>query len=244
MNRMLKKTIAFLVILPLVWAWVSCQNATQNPHETMVEVDTLKVIDSTPKQDTVVPEPVQKPEPVKKQSQISAFDKSIKKTAKNIGWDWRLLASLIYQESRFKTELESEKGAYGLMQLMPVIMEQYDIDYDSSPEEQIAAGGKLIRHIDRCLEKRVADSSERVKFVLAAYNAGLGHVYDAQRLAEKYGKEPDVWTDNVDFFILNKSQKEYYNDSCCQNGYLRGTQTYRFVEKVLERYEHYKTIID
>ena len=171
---------------------------------------------------------------------LSEFDDIIKKTAKNIGWDWRLLASIIYQESHFRLDLESEKGAFGLMQLMPVVMERYGIDYDSTPEEQVEAGGKLLQYLENCLEKRVADSTERVKFVLAAYNAGLGHVYDAQRLASKYGKLPDVWDDNVDFFILNKSKAQYYNDTCCRAGYLRGTETFRFVEEVLDRFYQYQ----
>ena len=179
-----------------------------------------------------------------KKGQLSEYDGMIKKTAKNIGWDWRLLASLIYQESKFRIDLESEKGAFGLMQLMPVVMERYEIDYDSTPEEQLIAGGKLIKHLNDCLENKVVDSAERVKFVLAAYNAGLGHVYDAQRLAEKYGKEPDVWDDNVDYFILNKSKSKYYNDTCCRNGYLRGTETYRFVEEVIERYNQYRILIN
>lgn len=172
--------------------------------------------------------------------QISEFDDIIKKTAKSIGWDWRLLASLIYQESRFRQDLESEKGAFGLMQLMPVVMEKYGVDYDATPEEQIDAGGQLISFLDDCLENIVVDSAERVKFVLAAYNSGLGHVYDAQRLAVKYGKYPDVWDDNVDYFILNKSKKQYYNDTCCKVGYLRGIETYRFVEEVLDRYYEYR----
>lgn len=173
---------------------------------------------------------------------LSSFDSSIKKTAKKIGWDWRLLAALIYQESRFKVDLESEKGAYGLMQLMPSVMKKYGIGYDSTTEEQLEAGGKLITHLDKSLRNRVVDSLERVKFVLAAYNAGLGHVYDAQRLAQKYGKAPDLWDDNVDYYILNKSK--YLNDTCCKSGYLRGTQTYRFVEEIMERYSHYQTLLD
>ena len=171
---------------------------------------------------------------------LSEFDDIIKKTAKNIGWDWRLLASLIYQESRFRQDLESEKGAFGLMQLMPVVMEKYGIDYDATPEEQLNAGGQLISFLDDCLSNKVTDSTERVKFVLAAYNSGLGHVYDAQRLASKYGKYPNVWDNNVDYFILNKSKKQYYNDTCCHAGYLRGTETYRFVEEVLDRFYQYQ----
>ena len=173
---------------------------------------------------------------------LTAYDGAIKKTAKQIGWDWRLLAALIYQESRFKVDLESDKGAFGLMQLMPSVMKKYGIDYDSSPEEQVEAGGKLIKYLDKSLKNKVADSLERVKFVLAAYNAGLGHVYDAQRLAQKYGKAPDLWENNVDYFILNKSK--YYNDTCCRSGFLRGKETYRFVEEIMERYYHYQALMD
>ena len=175
-------------------------------------------------------------------NQLSGFDDLIKKAAKKIGWDWRLLASLIYQESRFRMDLESEKGAFGLMQLMPVVMERYEIDYDATPEEQLEAGGKLLTFLDESLQNKVADSTERVKFVLAAYNSGLSHVYDAQRLAVKYGKYPDVWDNNVDYFILNKSKKQYYNDTCCKAGYLRGSETYRFVEEVLDRYNQYQSM--
>lgn len=176
--------------------------------------------------------------------QLSEFDDIIKKTAKKIGWDWRLLASLIYQESHFRLDLESEKGAFGLMQLMPVVMERYEIGYDATPEEQLNAGGQLLKYLDDCLQNKVVDSVERVKFVLASYNAGLGHVYDAQRLASKYGKYPDVWDDNVDYFILNKSKPQYYNDTCCKAGYLRGTETFRFVQEVLDRYYQYQVTYD
>ncbi len=175
---------------------------------------------------------------------ISPFDKAIKKTAAKIGWDWRLLAALIYQESRFKIDLESDKGAFGLMQLMPSVMERYNVSYDSSPEEQLEAGGKLISYLDKTLKNKVADSLERVKFVLAAYNAGLGHVLDAQRLAMKYEKAPDIWENNVDYFILNKSKPLYYRDTCCRCGFLRGTQTYRFVEDIMERYHHYQNLVE
>ena len=171
---------------------------------------------------------------------LSPFDDMNKVEEKKIGWDWRLLASLIYQESRFKLDLESEKGAFGLMQLMPVVMERYNIGYDATVEEQLDAGAQLLHYLEKCLDDKVADSVERVKFVLAAYNSGLGHVYDAQRLASKYGKYPDVWDNNVDYFILNKSKKQYYNDTCCKAGYLRGTETYRFVEEVLDRYHQYQ----
>ena len=172
---------------------------------------------------------------------ICAYDDLIKAQAKKIHWDWRLIASIIYQESHFKPDLESDQGAYGLMQLMPVVMENYGIDYDSPPVDQLEAGGKLLQHLERSLEC-IPDSLERQKFILAAYNAGLGHVLDARRLAEKYGKDPDVWDDNVDYYILNKSK--YYTDPVCTCGPLKGKQTYNFVKEVSKRYNHYKALIE
>ena len=182
--------------------------------------------------------------PEEANAHISRFDNAIKKTAAKIGWDWRLLAALIYQESRFKVDLESNKGAFGLMQLMPSVMRRYNVSYNSTPEEQLAAGGKLITYLDKSLKDKVPDSLERVKFVLASYNAGLGHVLDARRLAMKYDKAPDIWENNVDFFILNKSKPMYYRDTCCRCGLLRGTQTYRFVEDIMERYHHYQNFVE
>jgi len=155
---------------------------------------------------------------------ISPYDELIKKTATNIGWDWRLFASIIYQESRFKTDLESSRGAYGPMQLMPSIMDHFDVDHDSSIEEHLEAGGKLLLRLEEKLPEEITDSLEQRKFVLAAYNAGLNAVLSARTLAEENGKDPNVWEDNVE-------------------NYLSG-QTVNFVKNVMERYSHYKTLTE
>lgn len=154
---------------------------------------------------------------------ISRYDDLIKAEAKKMGWDWRLMAAIIYQESRFKPDLESDRGAYGLMQLMPTTMERYGIDCDASIAEHLEAGGKLLLYLDKALPESITDTLERQKFVLAAYNAGLGHVLETRKKAERNGKNPDIWTDNVDAF--------------------NPRQTYRFVKDVTKRYEHYKALI-
>ncbi len=98
-----------------------------------------------------------------------------------------------------------------------------------------------------CLRKfrqgfsEITDPQEKIKFTLASYNAGIGHVYDAQRLAEKYGKNPNVWEDNVAEYIRLKSDPEYYNDPVCKHGYLRGSETFNYVREVMERYNYYKS---
>jgi len=174
---------------------------------------------------------------------ISPYDPVIKKCSELIDWDWRLLASLIYQESRFYPEARSWAGAYGLMQLMPHNAQKYGIDSLSPPEEQIKAGVKFIKLLDKQFLDKIEDKSERTKFVLASYNAGIAHVYDARRLAEKYDKNPNVWNDNVDYFLRNKSKPEFYSDSVVKYGYCRGEEPYNFVYDILERYQHYKNVI-
>jgi len=154
---------------------------------------------------------------------ICQYDALIRAEAEKIGWDWRLLASIIYQESHFKPDLINEKGAFGLMQLMPVTMEKYGIDYDSSVEDQLEAAGKLLLFFDRELPESICDSIERRKFVLASYNAGLGHILKARTRAEQHGKNPDVWTKNVEEHAPK--------------------QTFYFVREILKRYSYYKKTI-
>ena len=75
---------------------------------------------------------------------------------------------------------------------------------------------------------------------MASYNSGIGHVLDAMALAEKYGKDKYVWRDNVEKFILLKSDERYYTDSVCRHGYFRGVETYNFVRDITTRYERYR----
>jgi membrane-bound lytic murein transglycosylase F len=171
---------------------------------------------------------------------ISSYDVTIKEAALMIGWDWRLLASMIYQESQFDPNARAWTGAYGLMQMMPTTMTDLGIDENSSPEKQILAGAKYLGYIDRQFPDEIADSSERVKFVIAAYNSGYAHIFDARRLAAKYRKNPNVWEDNVDFFVLNLSDNFYYRDTVVRYGYFRGEETYKFVREIIERFEEYK----
>ncbi|MCG8411043.1 MAG: transporter substrate-binding domain-containing protein [Bacteroidales bacterium] len=174
---------------------------------------------------------------------VSKYDYYIKKYSEDIGWDWRLLASLIYQESRFKPNAKSWAGAYGLMQLMPTTARRFGVSHNSRPERQIKAGVDFIKWLDKRFQERGIDDEEKVKFILASYNVGLGHILDARRLAEKEGRNPDIWENNVDEFILKKSNPKYYKDPVVKYGYCRGSETYNYVYQILDRYEHYKNII-
>lgn len=176
-----------------------------------------------------------------KDGKISHFDALFRKYAKEIEWDWRLLASLAYTESNFDPTVVSWAGARGLMQLMPATSRAMGVPpgKDQDPEESIKAAVKYIARLQQIFSK-VTDREERQKFVLAAYNAGVGHVTDAMALAEKYGRNRYVWEHHVAHYILLKSHEEYYTDPVCKSGYFRGTETYNFVIEVTRRADLYK----
>ena len=176
-------------------------------------------------------------------NKLSAYDEIIKKYAPIIGWDWRLIASLIYQESQFKPNVKSWVGAFGLMQLMPTVLQKYGLDSTANPEQQIEAGIKHLKYKLKQVPDEITDSTERIKFTLASYNSGIGHVFDARRLTEKYGSNPNVWDNNVAEFILKLSDKKYYHDPVVYYGYTRGIETYNLVSEVMYRYEQYKNLI-
>lgn len=207
---------------------VSCHSVAT--PEALVEETVDKADDSVKRQNYLryldVKGEREKPQPVVVQriDHICQFDALIRAEAAKIGWDWKMLASLIYQESHFKPDLVNEKGAFGLMQLMPVTMEKYGIDYNSSVEEQLAAAGKLLLFFERELSEIIADSLERGNFMLACYNGGLGHILKARTKAEQHGKNPDVWFGNVEDYVHK--------------------QTYYFVREITKRYSHYKTVIE
>ena len=176
-----------------------------------------------------------------KDGKISHFDHLFKKYAPEVGWDWRVIASLAYNESNFDTTAVSWVGAKGLMQLMPRTARAMGIPEgkEQNPEESVKAATKYLAQLARSFNK-VTNPEEKMKFVLGAYNAGIGHVFDAMALAEKYGKNKYVWDENVASFILLKSNEEYFNDPVCKNGYFRGRETYNFVKDILGRAEMYK----
>jgi membrane-bound lytic murein transglycosylase F len=174
---------------------------------------------------------------------ISKYDKYIKETAEEYGWDWRLIASVVYHESRFNAKAESWAGAYGLMQIMPSTARSLGVEDFKKPKQNIKAGVLLLNWLDEQLAESVPDSTERIKFVLASYNVGLGHVKDAQRLARKYDKNSRVWEDNTGFYLRNKSSEKYYKDPVVRWGYCRGDEAYHYVSKVLNNYRHYLNVI-
>ncbi|MCR5574530.1 MAG: transporter substrate-binding domain-containing protein [Bacteroidaceae bacterium] len=177
------------------------------------------------------------------EGKISPYDNLFRQYAKEINWDWRLLASLAYTESNFDTTAVSWAGAKGLMQLMPRTAKAMGVPEgkEQNPEESIKGAVKYIELTASTFKS--IPQPERNKFILAAYNSGTGHIIDAMALAEKYGANKYVWDDNVEKYILLKSHEEYFSDPVCKHGYFRGIETYNFVRETTQRYYKYREVI-
>lgn len=173
---------------------------------------------------------------------ISPFDDKLKKESKILNWDWRLLAALVYNESKFDPEAESQVGAYGLMQIIPETANMFNVYDYFSPDSNIYTGVRYLLYLENVFEKYPLSPEEKLKFTLASYNVGAGHVMDAMRLARKYGKDPYVWEDNVEYYLRYKSLPQYYRDTLSRNGYCNGQQAYEYVHRILDTYNNYKHI--
>jgi len=171
---------------------------------------------------------------------ISPYDSIFQKYAPRIGWDWELLAAMVYQESHFNNDAKGWGGAFGLMQFMPQTGANFGVDSLSSPDENVHAGIRYLRRLDKMWADYVSDPKERIKFVLASYNVGPGHVIDARNLAIKYGKKSNSWRE-VSYFLLHKSKPKYYMDKVVKHGYCKGYIVYDYVQEIVGRYRHYKS---
>lgn len=174
---------------------------------------------------------------------LSPYDEQIKETAEKIGWDWRLLASLIYQESRFDPNASSWAGAQGLMQLVENTATEFGAENLNDPRQSLTAGAAYINWLQNTMSEYIEDSVERQKFILAAYNVGIGHVEDARKLTEKYGGDPDIWDGNVAKYMLLKSKLKYYTDPVVKYGYCRGSEPVNYVDEILNRFKQYKQLL-
>lgn len=175
---------------------------------------------------------------------ISDYDEEIKTYAEEIGWDWRMLASQIYQESKFNPRAKSWAGAVGMMQLMPATIKRFKVKNPLNPIENMRGGIKFISWLDKYWSKLIPDSTEKKKFVLASYNIGLGHIQDAYKLTAKFKSDSTMWKGNVEEFLLKKSKAKFYNDEVVKFGYCRGLETVAYVKQIFERFSHYKKFID
>lgn len=168
--------------------------------------------------------------------QLSPWDDLVRRYAERHGFDWRLIVAQMYQESRFDPAARSPMGAAGLMQLMPRTAQQVGVQNLDDPAESVRGGVLYLDWVRRQLPEDLP-VADRIWFTLAAYNAGLGHLLDARRLAEQKGWDPDRWFDNVENAMLLLSQRPYYSQA--RHGYVRGSEPVAYLESISSRFKAY-----
>ena len=104
---------------------------------------------------------------------ISSYDPLVQQYATSIGWDWRLLSAIIFRESRFHPDANSHKGAIGLMQIRS---SRYSADTLLIPAVNLSVGTSYLKRLQNMFSSVAADTTECIKFTLAAYNAGEGRI--------------------------------------------------------------------
>ncbi|MEJ2060909.1 MAG: membrane-bound lytic murein transglycosylase MltF [Gammaproteobacteria bacterium] len=175
------------------------------------------------------------------QGELSPYDKLVKRYAGEYHFDWRLIVSQMYQESRFDPDTRSWAGARGLMQVLPRTARELGVDHLEKPANGIRAG---VMYLDWLRDRFEPDLpvKDRMWFTLAAYNAGAGHVRDARRLAARKGWNPDRWFGNVERAMLLLSKRKYANQA--RHGYVRGREPVNYVRQIRDRYQAYLRLLE
>lgn len=174
---------------------------------------------------------------------LSPYDQLIRQHAETIGWDWLLLAAQISVESNFQNNAKSWVGAKGLMQIMPATFNSLSPSKNIlDPHHNIGTGTKYNKQLTDFWSDRITDSIQVIKFALASYNIGKGHVLDAQRLAEKHGYNKLMWDNNVEIMIKKLSSSAYYRQPEVYYGYCRGQEAHNYVKRIFVLYNDYKNL--
>ena len=168
---------------------------------------------------------------------ISPFDHHFQAHADAIAWEWELLAAMAYKESRFDSAVVSYAGAQGLMQIMPQTAAGLGLSPTDAVGEHVRAAAKYLARLDMMWKRQVPDRDQRLRFVLASYNAGPGHIIDAQRLAERMGLDPQRWEHNVERAVLLKAKPRYFMMPGLKNGYCIGSQVFHYVRDIVSIYD-------
>lgn len=172
---------------------------------------------------------------------LSPYDSLMKVYAKEVAWDWRFIAAICFQESRFHMQARSHKGAEGLMQIMPTTADRYEVEYLFDPEENIRTSVAHLKMLKRMFARFAADEEELRYLTIAAYNAGQGHIFDCINYARSINVDYRVW-DSLVPIIPIMSQDTVLTIDTIKFGKFRVEETLKYVENIRNIYDAFTTI--
>ena len=234
---MSKKTIIFSIVLIIV--------ATYFGSEMFLDEEL-----AVPQQTRIIAEMATESAEVESQMQewiISSYDEMMRRISEEEGQDWRLMSAIAYSESRFHSDIVSKQGAIGLMQIMPIVGRQFNVEKEDivDPETNIRLAGKLLKQIDKTMKfSPTTSANDRMSIILACYNGGIGHVSDARRLAKSNGEDHNSW-EVVARYLKMKADPAIYESELVRHGKFTGSgQTVAYVREVMKRYDFYCDLVD
>ena len=172
---------------------------------------------------------------------VSPYDELFRKYAAELGWDWRMLAAVVYQESKFSINSRSHRGATGLMQVMPRTGEVYNVHNLIDPEENLYAGTRHLKRLQKMYTGKGMSQDESVKFTLAAYNAGEGRIKDCRSFAASQNIDNNSWDEIVKIIPLMREDSILEEESV-KLGKFQGYETIAYVDNIMNIYEAICTI--
>ena len=167
---------------------------------------------------------------------LSPYDDIIRKYASELGWDWRMLAAVIYQESKFSINSVSHRGAKGLMQVMPKTGKYYGVEDLIDPDQNLKAGTSHLKRLQNMYARTGMSQDEVIKFTLAAYNAGEGRIADCRNFAVSKGLSGNSW-DEIVAVIPQMREDSILEEKSVKLGKFKGNETIAYVDKVMSLYD-------
>jgi peptidoglycan lytic transglycosylase F len=169
-------------------------------------------------------------------SRLPQFRSWFEAAAAQSGIDWRLLAAIGYQESKWEAHAASTEGAVGVMMLTADTAQAMGIKDRTNPEQSIAGGARYLAQVREMIPDRIAEP-DRTWLTIAAYNVGYGHLEDARIIAQSRGRNPDSWAD-VRAVLPLLGQQRWYEQA--KRGYARGWEPVQFVDRI----QRYLTLLE
>jgi membrane-bound lytic murein transglycosylase MltF len=193
---------------------------------------------------------------------LNSYEQTIKRYANRYGFDWRLILAVMNQESRFRIQAVSHRGAFGLMQLMPGtgrdVSSALGIEGIRQPEDNIAGGVYYLWRVRSMFDAPPGEGEDTagptnedlIRLSLAAYNGGPTRIHDAQQLAVYLGLDPYQWN-NIKELLPMLSRRYYtlhqyvWEDGKPRGGYFYGwPETINYVESVMGYYSYYRLLFN
>lgn len=168
------------------------------------------------------------------ENRFPQWEEDLRAAGEKFELDWKLLASISYQESHWDPKAVSYTGVRGLMMLTQAAAKEVGVTNRVDPSQSIFGGAQYFKNILARIPARVTDEEDRLYMALAAYNVGFGHLEDARILTEKHGEDPNKWAD-VRKYLPLLSKRQYYSQT--KHGYARGWEPVHYVKKIRNYYK-------